>query len=202
MAGNNNYKSGAWWVICDSCSQKTKSDEAKHRWDGFIVCPQCYEMRHPQDFVRSKMDKITVPFTRPRPLDVGIFSVGAFDTLSWSDSLVLSRIISLSLADTLSWSESTLISKSVNLDDSWSFSDSLLVDKLKALSDNFILSDTVEKQLERTLTDSLTYSESLSAHKSVTLTDETSLTDQGTITLPIYAYDYFAEDYTQSTLTF
>lgn len=63
----NHFVSGQWNVTCDVCSKKIKSGEAKQRWDGFIVCPDDYEMRHPQDFVRTRQDKITVPFTRPIP---------------------------------------------------------------------------------------------------------------------------------------
>lgn len=67
MGGRNYYVSGQHNVTCDVCSKKIKSGEAKQRWDGFIVCPDDYEMRHPQDFVRAKQDKITVPFSRPIP---------------------------------------------------------------------------------------------------------------------------------------
>ena len=61
----NYFISGEWNLICDVCSIKYKAGKAKHRWDGFIVCPNCYEQRHPQDFVLAKQDKITVPYIRP-----------------------------------------------------------------------------------------------------------------------------------------
>ena len=61
----NHFKSGEWNLICDSCAKKIKSSIAKQRWDGFIVCPNCYEQRHPQDFVKAKIDKIIVPYIRP-----------------------------------------------------------------------------------------------------------------------------------------
>ena len=202
MAVDNNYKSGAWWIICDSCSKKTKSDDAKKRWDGFLVCPSCFEMRHPQDFVKTKQDKITVPIIRPRPPDIGIFSVGAFDTLSWADSLIISRLRALALTDTLSWLDPILISKSVTLDDAWSLSESLLFNSTRLLTDTLTLSESLEKQLIRGLSDSLTYAEVLDIFKSITLTDAHTFSDSGSIALPIYAYDYFAEDYTQTTQTF
>lgn len=68
------YKSGDWNLICDVCSSKIKASKSKHRWDGFIVCPSCYETRHPQDFLRSKADKQSVPYSRPRPADVYVHS--------------------------------------------------------------------------------------------------------------------------------
>ena len=66
----NYYTSGQWNLICDVCGKKIKSGKSRHRWDGFVVCEKDYESRQPQDFVRARVDKITVPFTRPRPVDV------------------------------------------------------------------------------------------------------------------------------------
>ena len=63
----NFFISGEWNVTCDVCAKKIKAHEAKQRWDGFIVCPDDFEFRHEQDFVKAKTDKITVPFTRPIP---------------------------------------------------------------------------------------------------------------------------------------
>ena len=63
----NYYLSGEFNVICDRCSKKIKAHEAKHEWTGFIVCGGCFEFRHPQDFVRARQDKISVPFIRPIP---------------------------------------------------------------------------------------------------------------------------------------
>lgn len=66
----NYFKSGSWNITCDRCSKKTKADEIKKEWTGFLVCPVCFEHRHPQDFVRARQDKISVPFNRPRPVDI------------------------------------------------------------------------------------------------------------------------------------
>lgn len=66
----NYFNSGDWNLICDVCSKKIKASEAKHRWDGLIVCSDDWEMRHEQDFVQGKSDKISVEFSRPRPPDV------------------------------------------------------------------------------------------------------------------------------------
>lgn len=61
------YISGEWNLTCDVCSKKIKAHEAKQRWDGFIVCGDCFENRHPQDFVKAHTDKLTVPFIRSIP---------------------------------------------------------------------------------------------------------------------------------------
>ena len=66
----NYYVGGQWNVICDVCGIKYKAGESKKRWDGFQVCPTCFEYRHPQDFIRAKQDKISVPFVRPILPDV------------------------------------------------------------------------------------------------------------------------------------
>lgn len=63
----NYYLSGEFNLTCDRCSKKIKAHQAKHEWTGFIVCGDCYETRHPQDFVKAQTDKITVPFQRPIP---------------------------------------------------------------------------------------------------------------------------------------
>ena len=73
MSRGWNYVPGAWNFICDVCGQKHKSTVGRERWDGLQVCPLCFELRHPQDFVRTKQDKITVPWTRPRSDDVFIY---------------------------------------------------------------------------------------------------------------------------------
>ena len=63
----NYYVSGQHNVTCDACSRKIKAGISKQRWDGFRVCPSCFEERHPQDFVRARQDKISVSFSRPIP---------------------------------------------------------------------------------------------------------------------------------------
>lgn len=61
---------GSWNVICDRCGEKFKADELKREWTGLMVCEGCWEPRHPQDFLRSVPDKMSVPFVRPRPADI------------------------------------------------------------------------------------------------------------------------------------
>ncbi len=70
-----NYKSGDWYVTCDVCSKQIYASESKQRWDGFVVCSDDWEPRHPQDFLRTRQDKISVPFSRPEPPDTFV-SVG------------------------------------------------------------------------------------------------------------------------------
>ncbi len=69
MSRGWNYNSGDWWIRCDVCNRKVKASETKERWDGFRVCPDDFEVRHPQDFIRARQDKISVPFSRGNPDD-------------------------------------------------------------------------------------------------------------------------------------
>jgi hypothetical protein len=64
------FESGKWLVICDRCGFQRKSDQVVKTWDGHMVCAPstgkfCFETRHPQEFVRSRPDIVSVPFTRP-----------------------------------------------------------------------------------------------------------------------------------------
>jgi hypothetical protein len=63
------YKKGSWNIICDVCGKKLKAYQTFRRWDGFIVCKEDYETRHPQDFVKARIDKQSVPFSRPESTD-------------------------------------------------------------------------------------------------------------------------------------
>ena len=59
------YKPGSHNVICDRCGMKYKAEDTRMTWDNLRVCKKDWEARHPQDFLRGKVDKISV--TNPRP---------------------------------------------------------------------------------------------------------------------------------------
>lgn len=61
------HKKGDWNALCDVCGFKYKASELKKTWDGYYVCPQDFELRHPQELIRSKTDDQSVPWTRPEP---------------------------------------------------------------------------------------------------------------------------------------
>lgn len=66
----NWFKSGEWNVWCMVCNRKIKSGEALKRWDGLIVCHEDFENRHPMDFLRTRQERITVPFSSPTSFDL------------------------------------------------------------------------------------------------------------------------------------
>jgi hypothetical protein len=65
-------KWGDWNAICDVCGFKFKASELKKDWQGLMVCPTDYELRHPQDFLRVRPDNPSVPWSRPEGEDVFI----------------------------------------------------------------------------------------------------------------------------------
>ena len=64
------YRPGDALAICDSCGMRFYLSELKKDWRGFMVCKKDYEPRHPQDSVRPRNDRITVPNARPQVDDV------------------------------------------------------------------------------------------------------------------------------------
>lgn len=64
-----NYKrywnSGDWKTQCDVCGQKFKAHELRLRWDGYMVCSADFELRHPQDLLRTVPYTQAVAWTRP-----------------------------------------------------------------------------------------------------------------------------------------
>lgn len=77
------YKSGDWQVCCDVCAKIIYASESRKRWDGLIVCSADFESRHPQDLIKVRQDRISVPFSRPEPADVfvevGYYSIYVSD---------------------------------------------------------------------------------------------------------------------------
>jgi hypothetical protein len=66
MGENDYFKPGDWNVICDRCGLKKKRSQCRMTWDNLLVCSDtCWESRHPQDFVRGRVDSQRVPISRP-----------------------------------------------------------------------------------------------------------------------------------------
>ena len=62
MAGRADYYAeGEWNAVCFECGAKKKASSLKKHWQGYWVCPEHWEPRHPQDFVRGIKDDMTAP---------------------------------------------------------------------------------------------------------------------------------------------
>lgn len=61
----NYYKPGSWNSVCPVCGLRYKAEDFRLRWDGQWICRKDWEPRHPQDFVRTPREELSVPFTYP-----------------------------------------------------------------------------------------------------------------------------------------
>ena len=57
---------GDWNVACFFCGRKRKASEMWRYWKGFYVCPEEWEPRQPQDFVRGIPDVQAPPWVQPQ----------------------------------------------------------------------------------------------------------------------------------------
>ena len=65
----NWLKLGDYNCVCDSCGRKFKASTMRKRWDGFLVCKDDFEVKHPQLSLKVHGDKQTVPIPRPEAED-------------------------------------------------------------------------------------------------------------------------------------
>jgi hypothetical protein len=64
------YDPGNQWLICQVCGFAVRSQDARLTWDNKIVCPEDFEHRHPQDFVRGRSDRqVPLGLKNPEPAD-------------------------------------------------------------------------------------------------------------------------------------
>lgn len=91
---------GAHNVICDRTGFKIKSTKAKKEWTGNIVRKSSWEARHPQDFVRSKPERINIVGARPVPAIV-YQGYGDPDSALSNAADILSSVISTTTNATL-----------------------------------------------------------------------------------------------------
>ena len=69
MSYTSRYDKGNWIADCDICGRKYKASLLTERWDGLMCCPDDWEIRQPQDFVRGVPDTQIAPWLRPEPPD-------------------------------------------------------------------------------------------------------------------------------------
>ena len=64
---------GDYNCVCYECGRKRKASTMKRHWQGYWVCPEHWEPRQTQDFVRNVPDVITPPWAQPMPADTFAF---------------------------------------------------------------------------------------------------------------------------------
>lgn len=72
---NPGYSAGDSWVICDRCGFAVHGSLARETWDGLTVCPEDWEARHDQDFVRARKEKQVADVIRPEGIDVYVSKI-------------------------------------------------------------------------------------------------------------------------------
>ena len=63
------YIPGGNWGICQRCSFQYRAKDLKKEWTNLLVCGDCWEPRHPQDFIRGRKENIIPPVVSPEPTD-------------------------------------------------------------------------------------------------------------------------------------
>lgn len=64
------FKPGDHWVVCDVCGLEFRNSQMRKRWDNLVVCKADWELRHPQDFLKARKDRIAAQgFVRPQVED-------------------------------------------------------------------------------------------------------------------------------------
>jgi len=64
--GQADYLSvGDYNAVCYQCGAKRKASQLQKHWQGYLVCPEHWEPRHPQEWVRGLVDVQTVPWSQP-----------------------------------------------------------------------------------------------------------------------------------------
>ena len=185
---HNYYKAGEWNVTCDVCGKKIKAGEAKHRWDGFVVCPSDFEQRHSQDFVRARQDKISVPFTRPRPLDSFRELISYQDTIIVSDDDHADYYFVYDVSNIYFLEDYLLDQLAFTIQVNWN----------RPFNDTLPLTESCEHRTTKHFTDQtiITDSVSIGSVYRSTYTDQVTLTDTGNIFQTTYVDGtYFSEQY-------
>lgn len=71
------FINGDWNAYCARCGGKFKASQLRKQWQGYYVCPDDWEPRQPQDFVRSIRERPEVPWAQD-PADIFITAPIAF----------------------------------------------------------------------------------------------------------------------------
>lgn len=74
------FKMGDWNALCWECGRKRKASSLKKHWQGYYVCPEHWEPRQPQDFVRAVPDIITPPWVQPPVVTAPVVVTAPFIT--------------------------------------------------------------------------------------------------------------------------
>lgn len=89
------YEDGNWNAACFECGRKRKASELIRHWQGYYVCAEHHEPRHPQDFVRGAPVEQAVSWSQPPGED----SLVAVCTLEGRSAVVDLAIVDCAIVD-------------------------------------------------------------------------------------------------------
>lgn len=75
---------GGWNAVCYQCGRKRKAGDLVRHWQGYYVCPEHWEARQPQDFVRAIPDDQTPPWTQPMPAGLFVYTCSINSRSAWA----------------------------------------------------------------------------------------------------------------------
>lgn len=67
MGKADHYEPDDHNAVCFECGRKFKASMLRKHWQGYWVCPEHWETRHTQDFVRNVPDTMATPWAQPIP---------------------------------------------------------------------------------------------------------------------------------------
>jgi hypothetical protein len=65
MSIERGFKLGDWKAVCYRCGTTKMASDLWKQWQGYYVCQEHWEPRHPQDFVKGITEKPAAPWSQP-----------------------------------------------------------------------------------------------------------------------------------------
>jgi hypothetical protein len=62
---NDEFILGDANAICDRCGFYKYQSQLRKEWTGAMTCKECWDPRHPQDFVKARPERNNVKDARP-----------------------------------------------------------------------------------------------------------------------------------------
>lgn len=59
------YVAGDWNAACYECGRTRKASSMRRHWQGYYVCPEHWEAKHPQEFVRGRPESAKPSWVQP-----------------------------------------------------------------------------------------------------------------------------------------
>lgn len=187
---------GSWNAVCYQCGRKRKSSMLRKHWQGYYVCPEHWEMRQPQDFVRSVPDKQTPPWVQPMPANVFLptnYTLALADTIGFNTapSCYMATYSDYFSGDYLAqWDCST-------------YEIYMVFVAVRTFTDTLPLTDGPGLTPSAVLADTISYTDALAQTSGKANADTASLVDAGSVFLADYvdATFFITDDYVGSVVS-